>query len=1015
MNRRTFGTGQHPSPASQSRRDRRRLRGLQSLKAEGLEERALLSTVVFGPQPESAPFRAAASAPGLQAPEVADLGPLATLYDRQVLGRKAPGAVGGLTAADPADYLSFDAAGRVGVELRSENFDALAPALDAAGFRLAGRAPSDPIVEGYLPVAQLPALQRLVDLGVARVSPMYQPITNATANQADVVQESSRVRNTPAVGRTGAGTAVLIISDSFDRKGGYAADQLSGDLPAGVVVVDESTRPIGDLVDEGRAMAQLVFDIAPGAKLYFHSADNQTTLADYLDSSDGDGFAVDAAAAGITRLVAVDDINFFNTPFFQNSLVGKAVNAAATDAVHSQVSYFSSAGNHSNKSFEIAAPQFGGDLSLLDFDASAGTDRRQRLTIAAQSSATIVLQWANPWGAADNDLDFYVLVGADEASAVRHPTLKSETNNITTGNPIESISIVNPNAGPVTFWLEIQRNRDNEDSGKTFTADIKYVAFGNTITVDEQATNSPTIVGHNAAEGALAVGAAPFFDHSTPESFTSVGPTRFLFNDSNAPIAPLIRQTPGITGVDGSSTTVAGFGNFFGTSAAAPNVAAVAALMLEGDALSPPQVFAQLTSTANDISTPGFDNLTGAGMVDAFDAVYFKSADPDFPIAGEAVTPASIASPFGDGFESGALGLAWETRSNGGGRIQAQTVAGTTGGAKALTLDSFGVGNAPFSLNEAILHFDATTAPAGHPIYLSFDQREATGGDEDDVMPAMFAGSSNSDGVALSVDGVNWFSLVSLTGDNSSGVWKKNVFDLSAFATLNGLTLGADVRVKFQQFDNASLELDGMLFDQISVGNFVSTTTAGDLKVNPNEAQAPAQRSRVTEVSIDVTGTVNANPLSAFTLTRLQNNASISLVLKSITDIGGGKKRVLLGFTGAGTESGSVMDGDYKLTVSGLTDANGLPVDTNGDGTPGGPDLTLDFHRFFGDRDGDRDVDALDMGAFVRSHTGQLASPFLAFFDFNNSGAAAAGARHDAIDLGQFLMRISKKLAPPGP
>jgi hypothetical protein len=73
-------------------------------------------------------------------------------------------------------------------------------------------------------------------------------------------------------GVTGVGLKIGILSDSFNRLGGAASDVANGDLPAGGVTVLEEG-PV-DGADEGRAMAQLVHRIAPGAQIYFHTAFN---------------------------------------------------------------------------------------------------------------------------------------------------------------------------------------------------------------------------------------------------------------------------------------------------------------------------------------------------------------------------------------------------------------------------------------------------------------------------------------------------------------------------------------------------------------------------------------------------------------------------------------------------------------------------------------------------------------------------------------------------------------------
>ena len=114
------------------------------------------------------------------------------------------------------------------------------------------------------------------------------------------------------------------------------ANILNNDLPRAVFnMLDDS--PFGG-IDEGRAMLQIVHDIAPDAKLAFRTGIR----------SSGD------FAKGIKELqldtcdIIVDDLTYITEPFFQDGQVANAV-----DYVTSQgVSYFTAAGNFGNKSYE---------------------------------------------------------------------------------------------------------------------------------------------------------------------------------------------------------------------------------------------------------------------------------------------------------------------------------------------------------------------------------------------------------------------------------------------------------------------------------------------------------------------------------------------------------------------------------------------------------------------------------------------------------------------------------------
>ena len=71
------------------------------------------------------------------------------------------------------------------------------------------------------------------------------------------------------------------------------------------------------------------------------------------------------------------------------------------------------------------------------------------------------------------------------------------------------------------------------------------------------------------------------------------------------------------TGLD-----VDAFPEFFGTSAAAPHAAAVAALMLERNpTFTVADLYQTLNNTAIDAETPGVDDLSGAGVINALAAL----------------------------------------------------------------------------------------------------------------------------------------------------------------------------------------------------------------------------------------------------------------------------------------------------------------------------------------------------------------------------------------------------------
>ncbi len=132
------------------------------------------------------------------------------------------------------------------------------------------------------------------------------------------------------------------------------------------------------------------------------------------------------------------------------------------------------------------------------------------------------------------------------------------------------------------------------------------------------------------------------------------------------------------------------------------------------------------------------------------------------------------------------------------------------------------------------------------------------------------------------------------------------------------------------------------------------------------------QRSIVDQVSVQFDGLIDFSS-AAF---RVKNRATQQYVTTTAvgTDFDG-RTAVVLRFSGAGTRTGSngLADGNYELEIDGsLVSVRGTDrqFDGDGDGVAGGTyrlgQLATDqFFAFFGDFDGDRDVDTFDNSAFT--------------------------------------------------
>ncbi|MDQ1458722.1 MAG: hypothetical protein QOI08_206, partial [Actinomycetota bacterium] len=533
------------------------------------------------------------------------------------------------------------------------------------------------------------------------------PQCGSTTSEADTLMHAADAR---AAGNVdGAGTTVGILSDSYDTASGAATtaanDVASGDLPGPanpcgyptpVTVQSESTGAGG--ADEGRAMAQLVHDLAPGAKLAFASAFNGD-----LDF-----------ASQITKLrttnharVIVDDVSYLNEPFFQNGPIANAGNLSTA----SGVPYFSAAGNDNTfvsganvSSYE--APAFRpvscpasvialeSVQSCHDFATGTGTDNGDDITLRAGGGFGLDLQWAQPWGGVTTDFDVFVL---DSTGAIVGGT---NVDNLASKQPFEYFGYSNSTGSAQTVRVVIAKFSGAANPRLKFVfagaAGISAVQYHASTGGD---TVGPSIFGHNGAEGVGSTAAIPYTDGTTPENFSSRGPVTLYLADTpgqSALPSPRVLAKPDFAATDGVQTTffaqsVSGVWRFYGTSAAAPQAAAVGALLEEYDpALSANQIFAVLHDTARAVATNGTPADVGGGYIDASAALASvvpkpgapqnasavtgdgqatvswtaPATNPDLPVTGYTVTPSSGGVPqspqsFGSGVTSATVtGLA---------------------------------------------------------------------------------------------------------------------------------------------------------------------------------------------------------------------------------------------------------------------------------------------------------------------------------------------------------------------
>jgi Subtilase family len=501
---------------------------------------------------------------------------------------------------------------------------------------------------------------------VASVTEAHAPFTQATCPSGEIVSEGVQQLDAgegPGEAREkfpvdGSEVTVGILSDSFNAAKAVAThalkDEESGDLPGpespcanneAVEVLDEFKGK--EAADEGRGMAQIVHDVAPGAKIDFATAFKPAMF----------GFA-----ENITKLaeagaqVIADDVFYFEEPFFQDGPVAVAVN----EAVKSGVAYFSAAGNDNltdPEGHEIASwetPEFrdagscppevenlnGFNAShCLDFNPGAGVDKTFGIKVESDSVLTVDLQWDEPWFGVETDLDALLLNADGQLVELE------ASDNINSQQPTEILQWINSSSSTQTVQLVLNRYSGGDPRLK-----FGLLENGSGVAATEYPKSTgedvvgPTIFGHSGSASAVSVGAIHFKSKSAPEEYSSRGPVRHDFGPVNGgeepadPIAPEILSKPDVIATDCGLTTffavfAKGVGwRFCGTSAAAPHAAGVAALMLDQESTAKPaEVRAALQSSASEVGEFGACAV-GAGLIDATAAIEDLLSPPVFPL-----------------------------------------------------------------------------------------------------------------------------------------------------------------------------------------------------------------------------------------------------------------------------------------------------------------------------------------------------------------------------------------------
>ncbi|MEO8427268.1 MAG: LamG-like jellyroll fold domain-containing protein [Verrucomicrobiota bacterium] len=459
-------------------------------------------------------------------------------------------------------------------------------------------------IRALLPLDQIQVVSASPDVKFVRPAVQAYTNTGTVNSEGDNTHGAATARSSFSV--DGTGVKVGVLSDSVDF---LSSSQANGNLGPVTVLSGQSGVPGSG---EGTAMLEIIHDLAPGAQLFYATAFNG--VASFAQN------ILDLRAAGCD--IIVDDVGYFNESPFQDGPISQAVNTVTAGGAL----YFSAAANSGNKN-DNTSGTWEGDFVDAGAAPAPVNGRNGRIhSFGASTQNTInqagfgvVLFWSDPLGGSANDYDLYIVDSAGTA-------LVAFSSNVQNGNQDPYEQVGQPRAGQKVVIVKA-----------TGTARYLHV---DTLRGNFSINTAGNTKGHSAAVSAFSVAAVnastsypnPFVGgaQNPIETFSSDGPRRVFYQADGTAITPgnfsstggTVRQKPDIAAADGVSTSVPGFGSFFGTSAAAPHAAAVSALLLSyNSALTTAQVRSLLTSTALDIEAPNVDRDSGAGIVMASRAI----------------------------------------------------------------------------------------------------------------------------------------------------------------------------------------------------------------------------------------------------------------------------------------------------------------------------------------------------------------------------------------------------------
>ncbi len=387
-----------------------------------------------------------------------------------------------------------------------------------------------------------------------------------------------------ALGLTGIGVKVAVVDFGFS---GRAEAVAAGDLPANAITKNYCSTSLDSGGPHGTGVAEIVYDVAPAAQLYLVCVDDEFDLEAFVD------YAI---------AQKIDIINHSGAWFLSDRGDGTAGFPSASNAARradaAGILWVAAGGNYSQDHWKGAwNPLTVGNITLQRFGTNSDNSPDFDMTTVVPNGAalTVFLKWDN-WPITQEDLDLYLwdLTGTS-------PLMTSTRDQSASGDyPGEEMTWVNNTGSAKTVYIEVREfsvsNPGQLDLLIFGHAGIEYPVAAGSIA-------DPAFSPHTVAVGASC------FNNNQIEYFSSLGPTI----DG--------RIKPDFVSADGVLTrafggTAGACDGFIGSSASAPHVAGLAALIMHAAPnWTPERVVQALEDYSIDRGPTGKDNTFGFGDI----------------------------------------------------------------------------------------------------------------------------------------------------------------------------------------------------------------------------------------------------------------------------------------------------------------------------------------------------------------------------------------------------------------